>query len=264
MIMYVNSERSGDMSGIYGSMARFYDRLNAGLDYSEWADFAEREIIAHSDKAPTLILDAACGTGSMTIELARRGYDMTGVDLSSEMLTVARERAAAAGQDGILFLCQDIGEIDLYGTVDACVSTLDSINHVTDPDSLYSFFDRLHRCFLERGGVLVFDINTPYKFAHVYGENDFILEDEGMLCAWQNSFDEEEGLCYFYLSLFEEDEDGAYHRTDMTEVERCYSMSEMREMLERAGFEIVGVYSDYDRTPAREDDERWYFVCKNR
>ena len=110
----------------------------------------------------------------------------------------------------------------------------------------------------------MFDINTPYKFAHVYGENDFILEDEGMLCAWQNSFDEEEGLCYFYLSLFEEDEDGAYHRTDMTEVERCYSMSEMREMLERAGFEIVGVYSDYDRTPAREDDERWYFVCKNR
>lgn len=250
--------------GIYASMARFYDRLNAGLDYCEWADFAEREIRENYHKSPALILDAACGTGSMTLELARRGYDMTGVDLSPEMLTVARERAAEAGIDSILWLCQDLGEIDLYGTVDACVCTLDSINHVTDPDALYSFFDRLHRCFLERGGVLVFDINTPYKFEHVYGDNDFILEDEGMYCGWQNSYDEEEGLAYFYLSLFEEGEDGSYRRTDMTQVERCYSMDEMRGMLERSGFEIKGVYSDYDRTPAAQDDERWYFVCVNK
>ena len=111
---------------------------------------------------------------------------------------------------------------------------------------------------------MIFDINTPYKFEHVYGNNDFILEDEGMYCGWQNSFDEEEGLAYFYLSLFEEDEDGSYHRTDMTEVERCYPMHEMREMLERAGFDIIGVYSDYDCTPAADDDERWYFVCRNR
>ena len=261
--MYVKLMRGGKM-GIYGSMAKFYDRLNAGLDYSEWADFAERQIKEHSKGECNLILDAACGTGSMTIELARRGYDMTGVDLSPEMLTVARDRAAEAGTDGILFLCQDLGELDLYGTVDACVSTLDSINHVTDPEALYSFFDRLHRCFLEHGGVLIFDINTPYKFEHVYGNNDFILEDEGMYCGWQNSFDEEEGLAYFYLSLFEEDEDGSYRRTDMTEVERCYPMHEMREMLEHAGFDIIGVYSDYDCTPAADDDERWYFVCRNR
>ncbi len=252
------------MDGIYGSMAKFYDRLNAGLDYCEWADFAERMIKEHSDVPCELILDAACGTGSMTLELARRGYDMTGVDLSPEMLTVARERAAEAGQEGILFLCQDIGELDLYGTVDACVSTLDSINHVTEPEALESFFDLLHRCFLVHGGVLVFDINTPYKFENIYGNNDFILEDEGMYVGWQNSYDPDERLAYFYLSLFEEGEGGRYARTDMTQIERCYGMDETKGMLERAGFEVIGVYSDYECTPAEDDDERWYFVCRNR
>ena len=242
-------ERSADMDGIYGSMAKFYDRLNAGLDYSEWADFAERMIKENSAVPCELILDAACGTGSMTLELAKRGYDMTGVDLSPEMLTVARERAADAGQDGILFLCQDIGELDLYGTVDACVSTLDSINHVTDPEALASFFDLLHRCFLVRGGVLVFDV---------------ILEDEGMYVGWQNSYDPDERMAYFYLTLFEEGEDGRYTRTEMTQTERCYTMDEMKKMLERAGFELIGVYSDYDLTPAEEEDERWYFVCRNK
>ena len=256
-------ERSADVDGIYGSMAKFYDRLNAGLDYSEWADFAERMIKENSSVPCELILDAACGTGSMTLELARRGYDMTGVDLSPEMLTVARERAADAGQEGILFLCQDIGELDLYGTVDACVSTLDSINHVTNPEALASFFDLLHRCFLVPGGVLVFDINTPYKFENIYGNNDFILEDEGMYVGWQNSYDPDESMAYFYLTLFEEDEDGRYSRTEMTQTERCYGMEEMREMLEHAGFELIGVYSDYDLTPAEEEDERWYFVARN-
>ncbi len=253
------------MDGIYGSMARFYDTLNAGLDYSEWADFAQRMIRRHSGSDCSLVLDAACGTGSMTIELAKRGFDMTGVDLSPEMLSVARERAAAAGLgESILFLCQDLGELDLYGTVDACVSTLDSINHITDPEALRSFFDRLHRCFLVPGGVLIFDINTPYKFANIYGDNDFILEEEGMFCGWQNSYDPDQGLSYFYLSLFEETEDGSYRRTDMTEVERCYSMDEMKELLDSCGFDAIGVYSDYDCTPAISEDERWYFVCKNR
>ncbi len=253
------------MDGIYASMARFYDRLNAGLDYREWALFADRMIKEHSDIPCELILDAACGTGSMTLELARLGYDMTGVDLSPDMLSVARGRSAEAGfGEKILFLCQDLGELDLYGTVDACVSTLDSVNHVTDPDALRSFFDRLHRCFLTPGGLLIFDINTPYKFENIYGNNDFILEDEGMYCGWQNAYDPEERMAYFYLSLFEEDGEGIYSRTDMEQCERCYTMDEMTGMLSECGFDVLGVYSDYECTPCSEQDERWYFVCRSR
>ena len=253
------------MDGIYASMAKFYDRLNAGLDYSAWADFAEEMIKKHSKIPCELILDAACGTGSMTIELSGRGYDMTGVDLSPDMLNVARERAEAAGlSEKILFLCQDLGELDLYGTVDACVCCLDSVNHITDPEALYSFFDRLHRCFLTPGGVLIFDINTPYKFENVYANNDFVLEDEGMYCGWQSALDPEEGMAYFYLSLFEEGEDGRYMRTDMEQCERVYTMADMKRMLSECGFDIVGIYSDYDMTEHTDEDERWYFVCVNR
>ncbi len=251
--------------GIYSVMAKFYDTLNGGLDYKAWADFAEGVILENSSTKPTLILDAACGTGSMTLELALRGYDMTGVDFSPDMLSRAQERAAEAGVgDSILFLCQDLGELELYGTVDAAVCTLDSINHITDRSSLSSFFDLLHRCYLIPNGIFVFDINTPWKFENVYGLNDFILEDEGMYCGWQNFFDPDEGIAHFYLSVFLEGEDGRYTREEIEQEERCYGMDEMKRMLSDCGFDTVAVYSDFEKTPAKDDDERWYFVCRNR
>lgn len=253
------------MDGLYSIMARFYDSINSGIDYVKWADFAEEMMCLHSKEKPSLILDAACGTGSMTLELAKRGYDMTGVDLSPEMLSVARERAQSEGMsDKILFLCQDLGELDLYGTVDAAVCTLDSINHITDKGALRSFFSLLHRCFLIPDGVFIFDVNTPCKLEHFYGSNDFILEDEGMYCGWQNYYDEDEGIAHFYLSLFEEQEDGAYLRTDTEQEERAYGREELVSMLSECGFDTLGVYSDYGVTKAADDDERWYFVCKNR
>lgn len=254
-----------DMDGLYSVMARFYDSLNSGIDYKEWADFAERAICANSEQKPILILDAACGTGSMTLELAKRGYDMTGVDLSCEMLSVARERAQAEGlSEKILFLCQDLGELDLYGTVDAAVCTLDSINHITNKESLRSFFSLLHRCFLVPGGVFVFDVNTPRKLECFYGSNDFILEDEGMYCGWQNYYDADEGIAHFYLSLFEEQEDGGYIRTDTEQEERAYGKEELCALLSECGFDTIGLYSDYGQTKASDNDDRWYFVCKNR
>ena len=253
------------MNGIYSTMAKFYDSIISGIDYREWADFALEAIKKFSDAKPELILDAACGTGSMTLELAHRGYDMIGVDLSADMLSVARERAQESDMgEKILFLCQDIGELELYGTVDAAVCCLDSVNHITDKQSLESFFDLLHRCYLMPGGVLIFDINTPYKFENVYANNDFILEDEGMYCGWQSYYDCENGLEHFYLSLFEEGEDGSYRRTDMEQVERVYTKAQMLQMLSDHGFEVMGIYSDYDFTAAADDDERWYFVCKNK
>ncbi len=251
--------------GIYGAVARFYDAANGALDYKAWADFCESVILEHSKVKPSLILDAACGTGSMTIELARRGYDMTGVDISADMLSIARERARQSGlSDDILFLCQDLGALELYGTVDAAVCTLDSVNHITDKSSLRSFFDLLHRCYLIPDGVFIFDINTPFKFENIYGFNDFILEDEGMFCGWQNFYDAKEGIAHFYLSVFEESEDGRYTRCDVEQEERCYGFEEMKAILSECGFETLAVYSDFDKKTACDTDERWYFVCRNK
>ncbi len=251
--------------GIYGVMAEFYDSINGSLDYKAIADFCENTLLEFSKEKPSLILDAACGTGIISVELAQRGYDMTGVDISPEMLSRARERASEAGLDGkILFLCQDLSDIDLYGTVDAVICTLDSINHITDKNALSRFFSLLHRCYLIPEGIFIFDINTPYKFENVYGINDFILEDEGMYCGWQNYFDRENGLANFYLTVFRDNGDGTYTREETEQEERCYSMGEMKDMLNKTGFDILAVYSDFEKSPALDSDERWYFVCKNR
>ena len=118
---------------IYDLLAPFYDKFNGDINYTDWADFIE-EIIKREYRMgrPELVLDLGCGTGSMTLELAKRGYDMTGVDYSSEMLDIARERGENEGFSGkILWLLQDMREFELYGTVDTAVCCLDGINHLT-------------------------------------------------------------------------------------------------------------------------------------
>ena len=146
---------------IYDLLAPFYDKYNGDIDYCAWADFIERIIKKHSDGVNTeLVLDLGCGTGRMTVELARRGYDMTGVDYSPEMLDMARVRAEREGfSDSILWLCQDMTEFELYGTVDAAVCCLDCMNHLTDVKSFYKCLD-LVRNYLVPNGLFIFDVNA--------------------------------------------------------------------------------------------------------
>ena len=131
---------------IYDILAPIYDGINADIDYSAWADFIEKIIEReYRGGRPELVLDLGSGTGSMTLELARRGYDMTGVDISPEMLDIARERAEREGlSDKMLWLCQDMREFELYGTVDVAVSCLDSINHLTSPADLSRTLSLVH------------------------------------------------------------------------------------------------------------------------
>ena len=123
---------------IYDLIAPIYDKVNGDVDYSQWADFIEKIIEReYRPGKPELVLDLGCGTGRMTLELARRGYDMTGIDYSTEMLEIARDNAEAEGlADRMLWLCQDITEFELYGTVDVTVSCLDTVNHITEPAAL--------------------------------------------------------------------------------------------------------------------------------
>lgn len=247
----------------YAVMASVYDSINGSLDYEAWADFVEAQFARYMKKKPELVLDLACGTGSMTLPLARRGYDMIGVDLSPDMLTVARSRAAAEKLKKILLLEQDMTSFELYGTVDAVVCCLDSINHLTRPGELNRCFS-LVRNYLNPGGVFLFDVNTPYKFENTYGYNDFVLDDPGTgtVCCWRNSFDGQSGLCDFELTFFTERADGAYERTDTVQRERRYTEAQLRRCLKKNGFEVEGIFSDYDFTPFSEADDRWYFAAR--
>ena len=264
----------------YDVMAPIYDRMNAEIDYARWADFIEAQFARFAKMKPDLVLDLAAGTGSMTIELARRGYDMTAIDLSEDMLSTAADRIAEAELSGVLLLCQDMTEFELYGTVDAVVCCLDSVNHLSRRGEMEKCFSLVHnyltkkedvaRCFarvhtfLNDGGLFLFDVNTPYKFKTVYGNNDYILDDEDghAVCCWRNSFDEKDGVCDFDLTVFTENADGTYERTDTVQRERCFSEKQLRMALSAAGFEVLGFYADYDFTPASDTDERWYIAAR--
>ena len=242
----------------YGAIAEIYDRLNAEIDYNAWAAFAERHFDRYLPARPSLVLDLACGTGSMTVALAERGYDMIGVDGSEEMLSVAYERSAGKS---ILYLLQDMRCFELYGTVGAVTCCLDSLNYLTDDGDLEECFATVHN-YLEPDGLFLFDVNTPYKFEKVYGDNAYVLEDEGTYCGWQNEYDADSHLCRFYLSVFREDGEGRYVREDEEQTERCYSMDEIREALFQTGFELLSVSADYNFTAPSETAERWYFAAR--
>lgn len=250
------------MTDNYSALSAVYDRFNGDLDYEGWADYLAGEIRAHADIPVKLVLDLCCGTGTMTLALDRRGYDMTGVDSSPEMLSVARVKAAEAGRgDAILFLCQDMLAFELYGTVQAVVSTLDSVNHMDGKADFLQMLSLVHN-YLEPGGLFLFDVNTPYKFRTVYGTNAYVLEDEGVLCAWQNLYDPKARRCEFFTSVFTEDADGRYTRRDDYERETCFTPAEIRNMLEKSGFAVVSMHGGTDGSAPARDTERLYFTAK--
>ena len=244
----------------YKALAAVYDRLGERVDYAAFATLYER-IFAAYGITPSLVLDLGCGTGSMTLELAARGYDMIGVDASADMLSRAYERMYASGRGGILFLQQDMREFELYGTVGATVSSLDCINYLTEDGDLDRCFSLVHN-YLDPDGVFIFDVNTPHKFRTVYGDNAYVLEDETSLCAWQNEYDEKTALCRFYLSVFREEKDGRYYREDEEQVERCYTREELETALTRAGFTDIRFFGDTDMNAPTDTTLRWFVAAR--
>lgn len=252
------------MSGYdgYFAVAGVYDRLNRSIDYGAWAGFFEKCFEKFLPQRPEIILDLACGTGRMTRALSERGYDMIGVDGSSQMLSEAYMQST----ERILYLMQDMRELELYGTVGATVCCLDSINYLTEEGDVEKVFSLVHN-YSDPDALFIFDVNTPYKFENIYSDNAYILEDEDdggeqIYCGWQNFYDRETGICDFYLSVFREDGDGSYIREDENQRERCYTREELVGALERSGFELIGVYSDYGFGEADDSCERWYFVAR--
>ena len=248
---------------IYDMLAPFYDVFNGDIDYSSWADFIE-EIIGREYKIgkPELVLDLGCGTGSMTLELASRGYDMTGVDYSVEMLDVARERAYDLGYgDKILWLCQDMREFELYGTVDVTVCCLDGINHLIGANDLDKTLSLVHN-YLIPDGLFIFDVNGKGKFERIYANETYAMESEDAFCVWQNCYNPKTKLCDFYITLFKEDSDGKYERYDEEQRERMYTLRSLKKLLSKNSFEFIGAYSDFDFSAADDESERIYIVAR--
>ena len=248
----------------YNAIARVYNKLNAEIDYKAWADFIEQCFDKFMVSRPEIVLDLACGTGSMTYELASRGYDMIGIDGSDDMLSEAYSRGTVVNNSNILYLLQDMRSFELYGTVNAVTCCLDSLNYLVEDEDLQKCFKTVHN-YLEPDGIFVFDMNTPFKFENIYADNSYILEDniddKNIFCGWQNYYDKSSKICSFYLTLFEE-KNGAYIRSDEEQHERCYSLDEITDALKRSGFELLLVSKNYNFSEVDKNTERWYFVAK--
>ena len=247
---------------IYRLLAKYYDVWNADLDYFAWADGIEGALHLAPCGRVESILDLGCGSGRMTLELARRGYDMIGVDGSPEMLSVARDSAERAGLDGrCLWLLQDLTDFELYGTVEAVISCLDTVNHLTSYADLRRMLSLVHN-YLVPGGLFLFDLNSREKFENSYADRVYTFEDEDAFCIWQNDYHKKTHISDFYVTLFTRERDGRYRRCDEVTRERMYPLPSILRELRAAGFTPLSVGSSPYTDSVSPGAERLYLVAR--
>lgn len=244
----------------YRSFAQVYDLFMGDVPYADWSRYVGG-LLREFGCPEGILLDLACGTGTMTELFAGQGYDMIGVDASEEMLNLAAEKKAASGRD-ILYLAQDMRELELYGTVAGAVCLFDSVNYVLDPAELAEVF-RLVNNYLDPGAPFIFDFNTEYKYREL-GEAVIAENREDASFIWENFYDEEERLNEYDLTLFIKEEDGRFSRFEETHYQRGYTLAEIREAVLAAGMEFAAAYDAFSRETPRPDSERVCVVARER
>jgi SAM-dependent methyltransferase len=243
------------MSG-YAFFARYYDSLTANVDYPARARYFDA-LIRRVCPGASLLLDLACGTGSLTAELAALGYDMIGADASEDMLAAARGKLPG----GVLLLHQRAEELDLYGTIDGCVCALDSLNHLPGEAALQKAIERVS-LFLGPGGVFVFDMNTPYKHREILADNAYIYEGRDVFCAWRNALSPDNDRVEITLDFFVPTARGAYRRETENFCEYAYPPEKITNMLAAAGLEVCAIYEGDTENPPTDTTQRVVFVTR--
>ncbi|MBQ1997967.1 MAG: class I SAM-dependent methyltransferase, partial [Spirochaetales bacterium] len=224
----------------YNAFAEVYDRLTGNIEYSKRAEFIRTLLNRHGVSDGAIVLDLACGTGSLTAELAKHGYDMIGVDNSPMMLCEAQNKMYDSGIN-MLFLCQSMPELDLFGTIDAAVCTLDSLNHLDTPEEIEETIAKVG-LFMNHGGIFIFDVNTIYKHREILGNNTFVYDCEDVYCVWQNQLCDDDSV-EISLDIFEQ-EDGAYFRESEGFKEIACPIEDYKKWLAQADFEIIDIYDE--------------------
>ncbi|NLU35769.1 MAG: methyltransferase domain-containing protein [Clostridiales bacterium] len=240
---------------MYQEFAYLYDKLMKNVDYQRWADHIE-EIFRKNGRKPETVVDLGCGTGAVTNILAERGYQVTGVDISEDMLFVAREKARKSGLQ-VSYICQDMTELTLHRPVDAIICMCDGFNYILEEAKLKQTFQRIYQ-YLNPGGILVFDISTYYKLASILGNNTMADSDEEISFIWFNNFDRQSRILEMNLTFFKK-ENGLYKRADETHYQRAYYTEEITALLQESGFCDINVYSANDLKPPGKRNHRVFF-----
>ncbi len=243
----------------YNSFACVYDELTRNVDYECRADYV-CEILKNHGITDGLLLDLACGTGSLSVLLAEKGFDVIASDASADMLAVAREKAYDRGTQ-MMFLCQRMEETDLYGTVRAVVCSLDSLNHLCSVDDVNSVFERLTN-FVDDGGIVIFDVNTLYKHQKVLANNTFVYDEKNVFCVWQNSLHSDGRTVGISLDFFIRSGGEHYERCRESFTETAFTDDELTTAVSRGDFTVVGRYDELTFEAPRENSERVFYVLR--
>ena len=238
----------------YNEFAYFYDEFNGAADYDALYEHIQNELNAHGIR-DGILADLGCGTGELTLMLTQAGYDMIGIDQSEEMLCVVRDKAEQLGLSGkLLLLRQDLLKLDLYGTIRGAASTFDTFNHIPDLDTAIANAG----FFMEKGGVFLFDMNTPYKHKNVLGENTFTFEEEDACCVWKNHYNAADRRVEISVEIDYRETGEHFHEAFS---EYTYDLDTIRAALEQHGFVLESVCDGETFGPLTEKSERYFFCA---
>ncbi len=247
----------------YRDFASYYDILTSNIPYRKRGEYFN-VLINKFGKQDGILVDLACGTGSLSEVMASFGYDVIGVDSSFEMLAEATNKKYESGHD-IMYICQDMCELDLYGSMDICICALDSINHVVDSYDVQEIFDRVS-LFLDPDGIFIFDVNTPYKHQQILANNTFIYEYDNVYCVWQNAFDDtmpNENIVDISLNIFGKNANNTYNRYVEEFSERAYTHDEILGFINKTDLCLVDYYAEDSFEKPNETTQRIVYVVKS-
>ncbi len=242
----------------YKSFAEHYDSLTQNVDYAALCKHYTA-LISQYGNGGKLVLDLACGTGSLSVLLAKSGFDVVGVDASEEMLSLAMNKIESFGNP--IFLNQSMQELDLFGTIDAAICCLDSINHLKTEEDVKKAIERVS-LFLNDGGLFIFDVNTLHKHRDILGNNTFVYDTDEVYCVWQNAFNDKNGQVDISLDFFREGKDGKYTRTCENFSEYHYSDEFLIKTLEENALKCIVKLDDFTENPAKKDSQRVLYICR--
>lgn len=245
----------------YTGFAEVYDIFMDNIPYEEWGTYL-LELMRQYGIDKGIVLDMGCGTGNITELLAHKGYDMIGIDNAQDMLEIAMQKKEQKGLN-ILYLLQDMRELELYGTVSAVVSVCDSINYILEEEELVQVF-RLVNNYLEENGIFIFDLNTEYKYQELLGDNVIAENRQEASFIWENYYYKEEKINEYQLTLYvkEEKKENGFIRYEETHFQRAYSLETIKQLLQKAGMEYVTAYDAFTKQPPKLKSERIYIIAR--
>lgn len=231
--------------------------VKSAEDFFEDRNITEEELL---ESERNLVVDLGCGTGTLTEMLYAEGYDMIGIDMSESMLEKAMDKKAESGSE-ILYLNQDMRELELYSTVGTVISVCDSINYLTDEEDVRLTLGLIHN-YLYPNGLFIFDFNTDYKYREVIGDTTIAENRDDCSFIWENFYDPEEKINEYDLTIFVEEEEGLFRKFSETHFQKGYDKKQMEEMLVSAGFDIVKMIDSDTENEADDESERIFVIAR--